>query len=414
MTWVGSGSMEDDQATSKSALGAYEKAFARWIGAERAFAFWKGRVALYAILKAMGIGEADEVIVPGYTCVMAVSPIVYLGARPIYVDIEPATFNINPSLIEERISPRTRVIIAQHTYGYPADMDRIMAIADGRGIPVIEDCCLALGSRWKGRKVGTIGVASYFSSQWNKPFTTGMGGVAVTSAPKLASAMATVQSERAIQPGLAETMVLACQLAAYQTLVYPKTTAFAQTVFRWLGGAGLALGSSAPREFLPTMPEGFCKIMSKVQARAGLRKIRGIDRAIAHRRAMGRLYDDLLGDIGWPLPRIPDALDPVLVRYPVRVKDKALALRSAARHFVELGSWFECPLHPIETPMNQFGYETGMCPVAERASAEVVNLPVHPRVNSSTARRTVDFIARIGPADTGPISTARRGEVSEV
>ena len=114
------------------AVRQFEEAFARWLGVRSAFAFWKGRVALYVILRALGIGEGDEVILPGYTCVVAVNPIKMLGAKPVYVDIEPVTYNIAPEQIEAKITPRTRLILAQHTYGYPAEMDAILDIARRR------------------------------------------------------------------------------------------------------------------------------------------------------------------------------------------------------------------------------------------------------------------------------------------
>ena len=154
-----------------TALEQYQHAFAAALGVGHAYGFWKGRVALYAILKALGIGEGDEVILPGYTCVMAVNPILYLGARPVFVDIDPQTFNIDPGRIEEKLTPRSRLIIAQHTYGYPADLRAIRDLSRRKGIPFIEDCCLALGSRVDGGLTGTFGAAAYFSFQWNKPYT---------------------------------------------------------------------------------------------------------------------------------------------------------------------------------------------------------------------------------------------------
>ena len=138
----------------------FEEAFAQWFNANKALAFWKGRVALYAVLKAMGIAPGDEVILPGYTCVMDVNPIKYLGAKPVYVDIEPDTFNINVKLMEEKITRNTKAIIAQHTYGFPCEMDAIMSIAEKNSIQVIEDCCLSLGSEYKGKMVGIFGKAA--------------------------------------------------------------------------------------------------------------------------------------------------------------------------------------------------------------------------------------------------------------
>ena len=380
-------------------LEKYRRSFANWFGVDQAFAFWKGRVALYAILKALGVGAGDEVILPGYTCVMAANPIKYLGAKPVYVDIEPATYNIDPTLIEDRLTAKTKVIIAQHTYGYPAAMDAIMEIADRKSLPVVEDCCLAFGSKYKGRTVGTFGIAAYFSSQWNKPYTSGLGGMAITSDRDLAAKIDAICQRELCQPNRKEVIMLAAQLAVHRAFVYPETTAFIQNVFRWLTQRGLVVGSSSTAEFTPTMAYDFCKGMSEMQAQIGLRQLRDIKANIDHRRQMERVYDELLAERNWPLPEFPAGMEPVLVRYPVRVADKRLALATASRHFVELGSWFECPLHPIETPMMLYDYYTGMCPEAERASRQVVNLPMHTRANAKTAKRSVEFIAGIGPVE---------------
>ncbi len=383
---------------AESPCRAYEQAFARWLGVGHAYSFWKGRVALYAALRAMGITDGDEVVVPGYTCVMAVNPILYRGAKPVYVDIDPATFNIDPSLIESRITPKTRLIIAQHTYGYPAAMDRILDIASRHSLPVIEDCCLALGSRWEGRTVGTLGQAAYFSFQWNKPYTSGLGGMLVTNDDTLAAKVEDVCREERVAPGRRETAMLRAQMAVHRTLVYPKTTVAIQTLFRWLTRTGLVVGSSTTSEFDPAMEADFFKGMGAAQARVGLRRLRRLADNIAHRQRLTRMYKTLLLERGFPTPELPSAADPVLVRYPVRVADKDRALAMAGRHLVELGSWFECPLHPIETPLERYGYEPGLCPASERACREVVNLPVHPRASEASVRRTVAFIAQIGPA----------------
>jgi dTDP-4-amino-4,6-dideoxygalactose transaminase len=113
---------------------------------------------------------------------------------------------------------------------------------------------------------------------------------------------------------------------------------------------------------------------------------------------MARLYDRLLTDRGWKLTTVPDYMDPVLVRYPVRITQKERAVEEAAGFGVELGTWFECPLHPKETRLELYDYQPGMCPEAEKAAREVVNLPLHPRTTENTIRRTVDFICRFKQA----------------
>lgn len=371
----------------------FEASFSKTINCSHAFSFWKGRVALYAILRGLGIGDGDEVIVPGYTCVMDVNPIKYVGAKPVYVDIEPKMYNINPSLIEAKLTDRTRLIISQHTYGYPCDMDRIMEIAARRGVPVIEDCCLSLGSTYKGRMTGTISKAAYFSFQWNKPFTTGLGGMVVTSDVELAEKITALRREKLVQPSCKDVLMLTMQLLVYRAFIYPRTTALAQTIFRTLTQKGLVVGSSSTAEFTPAMADDFFKEMSSVQARSGLRQISRLSKNIEHRKRMARLYDTLLAEVGYkPVDVDTSIYDPVLVRYPIRVKDKNKALHDAASAGVELGSWFECPLHPIETPLAAYDYAPGICPEAEKASREIVNLPLHPRAGEGTVRKTVKFI----------------------
>jgi dTDP-4-amino-4,6-dideoxygalactose transaminase len=377
----------------------YESAFSEWFHGGRAFSFWKGRVALYAILKAIGIGPGDEVILPGYTCVMDVNPIKYVGARPTYVDIEPDTFNMNVELLGGKISPHTKAIIAQHTYGYPCDMSAIMEVASEHGLLVIEDCCLAFGSKYKDRVVGTFGTAAYFSSQWNKPYTTGLGGVALVNDPELAAKMESLSTEDLGQPSKKEIIMLAAQLAVYRSFVYPRTTAFAQKIFRYLTKKQVVVGSSGAYEFEPKMAPDFFKAMSNVQARSGLRQLKKVEQNIAHRKETARFYDQLLEQRGWRARKHDRSImEPVMVRYPVRVAEKDTALTEAAKAGVELGSWFESPLHPIRTPVEAYDYEIGMCPTAERAAKEVVNLPVHPRADEATVKRTVEFITRFSEA----------------
>lgn len=371
----------------------YEKEFSSLFDAEGAFAFWKGRVALYAILKALDIGHGDEVVLPGYTCVMDVNPIKYLGAKPIYVDIEPYTFNINVNLLREKITSNTKAIIAQHTYGYPCDMDAVMNIANKNGVPVIEDCCLAFGSKYRGKTVGTIGKAAYFSFQWNKPYTTGLGGMAITNDVELAAKIESLRANEMCLPSSKEAIMLWTQLVIYRLFVYPRSTALAQRLFRYLTKKRFVVGSSSTCEFEPAMACDFFKAMSPIQARSGVRQLGKIERNIANRKKIAQLYDHLLQQKGWKSRHYDRSMmEPVMVRYPVRIAEKQKALLEAAKAGIELGSWFECPLHPIETPLSVYDYEMGMCPEAEKASNEVVNLPLHPRVNERTAKRTIEFI----------------------
>jgi dTDP-4-amino-4,6-dideoxygalactose transaminase len=181
--------------------------------------FWKGRVALYAILKAIGIGKGDEVILPAFTCVVAVNPIIYLGAEPVYVDIDPLTYNIDNSLIEPRITEKTKAILAQNTFGLAPDLDAISRLADKHNLLVIEDCAHGFGGSYKGIPNGTVADASFFSSQWNKPFSTGIGGFTVTKEPKLAPKLAEFE-KRFLKPTLKDESALKALLFSQGKAAY--------------------------------------------------------------------------------------------------------------------------------------------------------------------------------------------------
>ena len=372
----------------------YELAVERYFGSGNALAFWKGRIALYAILKALGIGPGDEVIVPGYTCVMVPGPVIYLGARPVYVDIEPEHYAVSPPVIDQHITARTKAILVQHTYGMPAPVREIRRRADAQRIAVIEDCCHTFGGRLAGQLLGTFGHAAFFSGQWNKPFSTGLGGLALIHDPELA------QRARAIQAALpAPTWtaagMLAGQLLAYELLIFPTTTALATRAFRWLSRRGLVVGSSSSAEFEPVMPVGYARSAARVQCRLGQREVLRVGANLRARRHVEERYCAELARLGYRVPTLPPDWDTPLLRFPLRVANKAEALAQAARHGVEIGSWFECPLHPHETDQAAFGYVAGMCPISERACAEVINLPTHRRVRPSDVDRTLEFVQSI-------------------
>ncbi|MEW6249600.1 MAG: DegT/DnrJ/EryC1/StrS family aminotransferase [Planctomycetota bacterium] len=392
---AGFGGLIRPGAASAAGRRAYELAVEQYFGSGQAFAFWKGRVALYAILKALGIGPGDEVLVPGYTCVMVPGPVLYVGARPVYVDIEPRFFTTPVEAVAARITPRTRAVLVQHTYGYPAPACEIRALTQRHGIALIEDCCHTFGGRSNVRLLGTFGQAAFFSGQWNKPFSTGLGGLALVHDAGLAGKVRAVQAE-CDSPGHGAAFMLAAQLLVYELLIYPRTTALATRTFRWLTHKGLVVGSSSAAEFEPQMPAGYARGPAGVQCRLGRQEIGRVAANLAHRASVVRTYAAEVARLGYAQPVLAPESEPLpLLRFPLRVANKAEALAQAVHHGVEIGSWFECPLHPAETDQAEFGYQDGMCPVAETAAAEVINLPTHRRVGPRDVERTLAFVAAV-------------------
>ncbi|MBL8026574.1 MAG: DegT/DnrJ/EryC1/StrS family aminotransferase [Fibrobacteres bacterium] len=357
------------------------------------FLFAKGRVALYALLKAIGIGKGDEVICSGYTCVMVPSAPKFLGAVCRYADIDPQTYNISMHGLEKAYTHKVKAVIVQHTYGIAQNMDEIAAWAFDKGIPVIEDCCHAFGSRWKGQLCGTFGIGSFFSGQWNKPFSTGLGGILLVNDDEV---LAEVQALYAsiLKPSDLEETRIGMQIRVYNALVNPRTVSIITRAYRMLSRMGLAIGSSSNDELAGEMPRDYFKSMAAAQIEEGTKNLANIDKLIAHRKTITGLYDRELANAGFqPLRQHKDA-DNVILRYPVRVADKKELLEKALKKGVEIGSWFEIPLHPEGTDMQKFGYTDGMCPEAEKACREVVNLPTHLKIDESEAVRVIDFLRR--------------------
>jgi perosamine synthetase len=164
----------------------FEELVCRYVGQSFGIAVSSGTAGLHLCIRALGIGAGDEVIVPSFTFVAVANAVRYEGAIPVFVDIEPRHLNLNPSLIEAAITPRTRAIIAVHTFGCPANMPAILEIARRHGLRVIEDACEAIGATYRGRHVGCFGDAAVFAFYPNKQITTGEGGLVITGDPQLA------------------------------------------------------------------------------------------------------------------------------------------------------------------------------------------------------------------------------------
>jgi perosamine synthetase len=164
----------------------FEQKFAKWCGTKYAIAVNSGTAALHVALAALDIGPGDEVIVPPYTFIATASAVLQQNAVPVFADIDPATLNIDPARIEEKITPRTKAIIPVHLFGLPAEMDEINRIGRRHKLHVIEDACQAHGATYRGKKVGTLGKLACFSFQESKNVATGEGGMVVTDSERLA------------------------------------------------------------------------------------------------------------------------------------------------------------------------------------------------------------------------------------
>lgn len=230
----------------------FEKDFTAHLGVGRAIATSSCTGAMHLGLAALGIGHGDEVILADTNWIATAAPIVHLGATPVFVDILPETWCIDPARAEAAITPRTKAIIATHLYGSVCDMDALMALGDKHGIAVAEDAAEAIGSAWRGRRAGSMGTFGTFSFHGTKTVTTGEGGMFVTSDAALAAKVD--------------------QLANH------------------------GRDPSESRQFFPTVT-GYKFKMANVQAAIGCAQLERIDDLIAGKRRIMERYQALLGDL---------------------------------------------------------------------------------------------------------------------
>ena len=378
---------------------AFRESFKQYLGLFP-FLFWKGRVALYSILKSLDLKPGDEVILPAFTCVVVPNPIIYLGLKPIYVDIDPLTFTINVEEIEKKITERTRVLIAQNTFGLPADIDPIKGIAEKYNLFVVEDAAHGFGSKYKEKKSGTLADATFFSTQWNKPFSTGIGGIAVTTREDLAQKLKKLE-EQAVKPSLKEELFLKTLLKVREKFLNPNVYWSAVKIYRKLSEWNLILGSSQGYELeKPVEPPNFLKGFTETQAKEGLKyfqKENGeykIDKLIKHRQKVASLYKEILTDLGFEPPYEPPYAEHTYLKFPLLVKNREKIFRLAEENRIELGDWFLSPIHPIKRNFHLWYYRYGENPIGEFASRHIVNLPTHERIDENYIDRIAEFLRK--------------------
>ena len=356
--------------------------------------FWKGRTGLYAILRALGIRSGDEVILPAFTCVVVPNAILYLGARPVYVDVDLKTYNLATGLLEKAISPRTKCILAQNTFGLSADLEPILKIAQNKQIPVVEDCAHGFGGAYRGQKNGTWAHAAFFSTQWNKPFSTGWGGFTAVKEEGLARKVRQLEKEWS-QPTFRQEQMLRLQLWARKNLLTSATYWPALRLYRRLSGLGLIPGSSEGSELLTTQMPGRYRIAGgSVQAKEGLRQIQRFPQIQDRRNELAQLYDRKMEALGMPALPVPPHITHSYLKYPLLVKDRAAFFALAERHRIRLGDWMRSPIHPVEKDWEKWGYETGACPNGEYLSRHVVNLLTDLDMGKKEVERTLAFLER--------------------
>jgi perosamine synthetase len=312
----------------------FEEQFAKRVRRKHGIAVCNGSAALEAAVVALGIGRGDEVILPSFTIISCAAAIVRSGAKPVLVDSDPVTWNLNPNNLEPLISERTKAIMVVHVYGLPADMDPILALANRHGLHVIEDAAEMHGQTYCGKPCGSFGSISTFSFYPNKNVTTGEGGIIVTD-----------------HDGLAE------RCRGLRNLCFQRSKRFVHEELGWN------------------------MRMSNLNAALGLAQLERLDEFVARKRHIGAQYNRLLADIDGvqlPVPRI-DYAENIYWVYGIVLEDGLTAgVDEIKAHLADRGIEtrpFFWPMHrqPVFHRMGMFAGVT--CPVAERLGQRGFYLP---------------------------------------
>jgi len=347
----------------------YELQFLQWNGSKYAFAFMGGRVALSACIYALDLQSGDEVIIPGYTCVVVPNAFQYAGIVPIYADIELGTYGLDIQDIKRKRTPKTKAIMLHHLYGLVCrDYPQILEYARENNLKIIEDCSHSTGAVFNGKKVGNEGDVAFYSSEQSKVFTTIQGGIAVTNNNLYAKRLkkyyetASLPDEKWIKNQLYNVI-----LNYYQYKHSKKW--FLEDIAEILYGR-YRLISTTREEECGICPSYYGKRMPAPIAAIGINQLKKIDAYNQLRRINAKCWEIWCLQHGYSIPYVLEGSIPVYLRYPVLVeKEKKQNRRWATRELkIDLGVWFKTNIHPAKRSVIN-------CPNSDYAVSHCVNFP---------------------------------------
>lgn len=314
-------------------LEAFEQEFARFLGVRYAIGVASGTEAIALALAAVGVRAGDEVITTPFTAIPTIAAIAMLGARPVFVDIEPETYTLNPELLPAALSPRTRAIVPVHLFGYCAHMEPILAVARAAGIPVIEDAAQAHGSRYRGQLAGTLGTAGCFSFYPTKNLGAyGDAGAIVTNDEELAEKLRLLRNYGQISP--------------YRSVL-----------------------------------SGYNSRLDELQAAFLRAKLPHLEHWNRKRHAIAQLYRTLLDIPEVRHPALPAGQEPNWHLYVIRAERRDELWDYLESHGIQANVYYPIPAH-LQPAYQYLGYREGDFPEAEAAARQVLALPMFPKLTA--------------------------------
>jgi len=369
----------------------FEKRFAGYHETRHAVSASYGRMAFYYLLKSLELPPQSEIIFPALTFWVVPEMARILGFRPVFVDIDPSTFNIDPFKLEAAITPKTRAVVPTHLYGQPCDMDAIMRIARAHKLAVIEDCAHALGATFRGRKVGTFGDASFFSFQMLKPLNTYGGGMAITADDAIAArvrALAEVEEWPFAKDVFKKILFGNLQRKLIGPYGFTFTMFLAFYIASFFGDYDLSRYLWERIRPLDPLPESYRKRYTNAQALIGLKMLEHIDEFNALNRNHAAELTSALTEVnGIQPPAVPPGTESVYYQYCIRAADPDLLKHRAIRSGLDV----EIMHVDICNVLDVFKEFKTSCPVAE-ATEHTLQLPVYSSLTKSDVKRIIEII----------------------
>lgn len=323
----------------------FENQFAKYIGSQHCIGFNSGTSALHVAMLMLGVGPGDEVITTPFTFVATSWAISYVGAKPVYVEIDDATFNLDPKRVEAAITPRTKAILPVHLYGQPCDLDPLLQIARKHNLPLVEDACQAHGAKYKGKNAGTLGVMSCFSFYPGKNLgACGEGGALLTNDAKFAARAKSLREHGS------------------SVRYYHDEVGYN---YRMEGFQGAVLGV----------------------------KLKHLPKWTERRRAIAKIYSELLSETPLQIPREAPGAESAWHVYVVRHPRRDELKKHLEANQVGCALHYPLPLH-LQKCYAGLGYKQGDFPVAEKAASQCLSLPMFPELTDKQIQRVTDVIKK--------------------
>ncbi len=373
-----------------------EEEFKKYLGVAHAVSFNSGRSALMAILDSLDFKKDNKVLLQAFTCNAAANPIIWSGLKPVYVDCDEKTFNIDIEDLKKKIIPRSKAVMIQHTFGLPADMDEILKICRDNNLILIEDCAHSLGAIYGGKKIGTFGKVAFFSFGRDKVISSVYGGMAVTNDDELAEKIREYQEkigypsyfwvfQQLLHPVLLNWLILPTYriLGKYLLVLFQLLQILTKAV-HW-------------KEKIGEKPDYFPRRLPNALAVLASNQFKKLEKFNNHRQEIAEFYNDNLRNLDFTLPeKYPDR---VYMRYSILIKnyntDKILKEAKRKRIFLD-DNWRKMPIVPPDTNQEKMEYIFGSCSNAEKIVKNILNLPTHINISKKETKIIVDFLKQYG------------------